>query len=86
MSDYPGPGAPHHPDCDCSLCKPTIPDFQLLQRKYAVRMEKLGMKHSSGRSVRRDTAIKLGLKASASHDEVIKEIQRLLDNSSQVQS
>lgn len=39
-----------------------VPTFQLLQWKYAIKLERLGMKHSSGRSVRAHAARVLGCK------------------------
>jgi hypothetical protein len=38
-----------------------VPRFQLLQWKYAVGLESKGMRHSSGRSVRKHAALALGL-------------------------
>jgi len=52
--------------------------FQLLQWKYAIRMEQRGMRHSSGRSVRKHAALALGLKANAKADEVIAAIEAAL--------
>lgn len=51
--------------------------FQLLAVRGALRLEKLGMK-SSGGSIRKGWALRLGLKANAKHDEVIAEIERRL--------
>lgn len=56
-----------------------IPVFQLLQWKYAIRLQMAGMKHSSGRSVRRHAAIKLGLKPNSKGDVVIAKIQEKID-------
>lgn len=52
--------------------------FQLMAVRGALRMEKLGMKHSKLGKIRKPWAIKLGLKANASYDEVIAEIERRL--------
>ena len=52
--------------------------FQMMAVRGALRMEKLGMKHSKLGKIRKPWAIKLGLKANASYDEVIAEIERRL--------
>jgi hypothetical protein len=51
---------------------------QLAAVKGALRLEKLGMKHSKLGKIRKPWAVKLGLKPSASYDEVIAEIERRL--------
>ena len=53
--------------------------FQLLAVKGAIKLEKLGMKHSSGKSIRKMWALQLGLKANAKHDEVIAAIEKKLE-------
>ena len=53
--------------------------FQLIAVKSAIKLEALGMKHSSGRSVRKMWAVHLGLKPSAKADEVIAAIQSKID-------
>lgn len=52
---------------------------QLATVKAALKLEKVGMRASRGRKLRKPWALKLGLKASASYDEVIAEIQKRLD-------
>src|SRR5205809_677085 len=49
--------------------------FQLAAAKGAVKLEAKGLRSSRG-SVRKAWALKLGLKASASHDEVVKAIEK----------
>ena len=44
---------------------------RLAALKGAVRLESLGMKHSSRRSIRKMAALEMGLKANAKHEEVI---------------
>lgn len=51
-----------------------IQRFRWAQRHAAVRLEKLGMRHSSGRSVTAVAKRELGLKRSATYDEVINAI------------
>lgn len=48
-----------------------IPIAQLLVLKSAVRLEGLGMKHSSGKSMRRHAARLLGIDPRSSIDDVI---------------
>ena len=52
--------------------------WQLLQWRAAVRLEAAGMRHSSGRSVRKHAALTLGLKASAKPEAGIAAIEALL--------
>lgn len=52
--------------------------WQLLQWRAAVRLEAAGMRHSSGKSVRKFAAIQLGLKPTAKADVVIAAIEALL--------
>lgn len=53
---------------------------RLIALKGAVRLEATGMKHSSGRSMRKVACAELGMKANARHDDVIgalaKEIEK----------
>jgi hypothetical protein len=53
--------------------------WNLLQLRAAVKMEKVGMRHSSGRSARKRAAIWLGLKANTPHDQVIEAINTELN-------
>jgi len=57
---------------------PEIMTFSLIQLRAAIRCEKVGMKHSSGRSARKRAALWLGLKANTPHDEVIAAITKEL--------
>lgn len=52
--------------------------FQLLAVKSALKLESLGMKHSSGKSIRKMWALELGLKANAKYPEVIAKIEEKL--------
>lgn len=52
-----------------------VPTFQLLQFKAAIRLEAVGMKHSSGRSVRKYACQRLGLPIDTTHQDVISAIQ-----------
>lgn len=54
--------------------------FQLLAWRGAVKLEKAGMKHSSGRSVTAMLRKHYGLKRNAPHDEVLACLQKELDN------
>lgn len=54
--------------------------FQLIAAKGAVKLEALGMKHSSGRSARKCWALQLGLKANATHNAVIAALQQAIDS------
>jgi hypothetical protein len=56
-----------------------IPLWQLLQWKAAIRLERLGMKHSSGRSVRKHAAEALGMRPMAPASAVLSRIQALID-------
>lgn len=62
---------------------PPLAYARLAALKGAVKLEGLGMKHSSGRSMRRQAASELGLKANATTDDVIgvlnREMERLLN-------
>lgn len=53
--------------------------YQLLAVKSAIKLEKLGMRHSCGRSVRKMWAVQMGLKPTAKADEVITAIQAEID-------
>lgn len=53
--------------------------WNLCQLKAAVRLEKVGMKHSSGRSARKAACIKLGIKQNCTHDQVIKKLQEAIN-------
>lgn len=48
---------------------------QLAAMKGAVKLEKAGLKHSSGRSLRKHAAVTMGLKPGASYDDVIKALE-----------
>lgn len=52
--------------------------FQLIQWRAAIRLEARGMRHSSGKSVRKFAALKLGLPANAKAEVVIAEIETYL--------
>lgn len=52
--------------------------FQLLAVKGALKLEKAGLK-SRGGSIRKGWALRLGLKPTAKHDEVIAEINRRVE-------
>lgn len=58
---------------------------QLAALKQAVRLESMGMKHSSGKSMRKVAAIKMGMRATAKADDVIgalnREMERLVAES-----
>jgi hypothetical protein len=49
---------------------------QLAAAKGAIKLERLGLKHSSGRSMRRAWALHLGLKHNTPHGAVIEELER----------
>lgn len=51
---------------------------RLASCKGAVKLEKVGLK-SRGGSVRKMIAVEMGMKATATHDDVIAEIQRRMD-------
>lgn len=53
--------------------------YQLAAARGAIRLEKVGLKHSSGRSVRKHWALHLGLKANAKADVVLAKIQDEID-------
>lgn len=53
--------------------------FQLIQWKHAISMESRGMKHSSGRSVRKFACEQLGLPIRTPATDVIAHIQTELD-------
>ena len=57
-----------------------ISRFQLAVWRGAVKLEKVGMKHSSGRSVTAAMRKRYGLKRTASHDEVLACINKEMDN------
>lgn len=52
--------------------------YRLAAQKGAIRLEKIGLRHSRG-SVRKVAALEYGLKPNAKHDEVIAEIQKRMD-------
>lgn len=45
--------------------------YQLAVARSAIKLEKVGLKHSSGRSARKMWAVELGLKPTAKADEVL---------------
>lgn len=49
------------------------------QMKGAINLERVGLKHSSGRSVRKHAAKLMGLKQNAPHQEVIDALQAKMD-------
>lgn len=52
--------------------------FQLLAARGAIKLEAIGMRHSSGRSARTFYAKLLGMKPRSSHKQVIMRITELL--------
>lgn len=52
---------------------------RLMTLKYAVRLEATGMRHSSGKSMRKVACQVLGLKLSTSYDNVIGALAREID-------
>jgi hypothetical protein len=52
--------------------------FTLLQWKHAIKLERIGLRHSSGRSVRKHAAVHLGLRPMAKSDVVLAAIEELL--------
>lgn len=52
---------------------------QLMSLKGAVHLEASGMRHSSGKSMRKAVCRKLGLRLSTSHDDVIGALNREID-------
>ena len=50
--------------------------FQLHAVRGALKLEKLGMRHSKVGSIRKGWALRLGLKANAKYDEVIAAINQ----------
>ena len=52
--------------------------FHWIQLRAAIKCEKLGMRHSSGRSAKAAAARELGLKRNATYDEVIAAINKKL--------
>lgn len=57
----------------------SIPPFQLLQWRAAIKLEALGMHHSSGRSANAHAAKMLGLPLRSRREAVLAEIQMYLD-------
>ena len=55
--------------------------FYWAQLRAAVKCEKLGMRHSSGRSAKAAAARELGLKRNTTYDEVIAVINKKLGES-----
>ena len=56
-----------------------ISHFQLLTLRAAVKMEGLGMRHSSGRSATAHAKRLLGMKMSAKREEVLAELNKRLE-------
>jgi hypothetical protein len=52
---------------------------RLITLKAAVRLEATGMKHSSGKSMRKVACRELGLRASTKHDDVIGALSKEID-------
>lgn len=52
--------------------------FHWVQLRAAVKCEKLGMRHSSGRSAKAAAARELGLKRNTTYDDVIAAINKKL--------
>lgn len=59
--------------------KPQIAHFTLAAAKGAIKMESRGLKHSSGKSVRKHYALLLGIKPGTKAEIVMDEIQKRLD-------
>lgn len=57
--------------------------FQLLQFKAAIKLEKVGLKHSSGRSVAAHVKKLFDLPRNTSHDTLIKLIEDTLKGAQQ---
>lgn len=53
--------------------------YQLIAVKSALKLEKLGMRHSKLGSIRKPWALKLGLKANAKIDDVIAAVEKRLE-------
>lgn len=53
--------------------------FQLSAAKGAIKLEKLGMRHSSGKSARKAWAKHFGMPANSTHEQVIERIQEELN-------
>lgn len=53
--------------------------FQMHAVRSALRLEKLGMRHSKVGSIRKGWAIKLGLKPNAKIDEVIEAVDKRIE-------
>jgi len=55
--------------------------FQLVSWRLALKLERDGMKHSCGKTLRPHLkkALNLKLKLSASHNQYIEEIQKIID-------
>ena len=60
--------------------------FQLIQFKAAIKLEKLGMRHSSGRSVSAHVKKLFGLPRNTSHDALIKLIEDTLKGAQQCET
>lgn len=56
-----------------------IETARLMTLKAAVRLEATGMRHSSGKSMRREACRELGLRLSTSYDDVIGALARLIE-------
>lgn len=57
--------------------------FQLIQFKAAIKLEKVGLKHSSGRSVAAHVKKSFKLPRNTSHDVLITMIESILKGESQ---
>ncbi len=55
-----------------------VPIFQLLQFKHAIRLEAIGMRHSSGRSVCAHAKRVLGLPRGMRRENVVARIEEIL--------
>lgn len=53
--------------------------FRLLQIRGMLKLEKVGMTHSSGLRIRPRVCRELGLKARDSYDKFIEEVQKRID-------
>lgn len=52
---------------------------RLMALKQAVRLEATGMRHSSGKSMRRVACLELGVRANTKHDDVIGALSKEID-------
>jgi len=56
-----------------------ITTFQLLQWRAAIKLETAGMKHSSGRSVRKHACREIGMPLNSTADFVLKVLDAMIE-------